>query len=111
MTDIATARRFFAEQLGMRLMSVQPVDDFGFCLYFYSWSYEPLPDPDLTAIGNREWLWARSYTFIELQHLQGANATIHKTPADQAGFDGFAYGEPQASDVNFVSIDDLTDLT
>ena len=40
---------------------------------------------------NREWLWARPYTFIELQHLQKcrSNPCIKQAPT-MAGFDGFS---------------------
>lgn len=89
-TDIASARAFCETQLNMRLMSVQPVPEREFTLYFYAWSDEPLPDPDLESVANREWLWARPYTLLELQHLAGE--TRRTLPAeDAAGFAGLAY--------------------
>ena len=110
-TDIASARRFFEERLRMRLMSVQPVEAYGFCLYFYSWSDETLPNPKLEAVDNREWLWGRPYTFIELQHLQSAASQTHKTADAEAGFDGFAYGDRDSEALSFVSIDELEHLS
>lgn len=91
-TDIDRAQCYFGSTLGMRLMSVQPVSDYGFCLYFYAWSTEVLPDPDLESVSNREWLWARPYTLIELQHLQAKDAVIHVASSLEAGFDGFSFG-------------------
>ena len=87
----------------MRLMSVQPVPERGFCLYFYSWNDEPLPDPDLEAVANREWLWARPYSLLELQHLEAANQVTAPQPS-AAGFGGFAFGD---EDLTYLSADRL----
>lgn len=108
-TDLAAARHFFEERLGMRLMSVQPVNEYAFCLYFYAWSDEALPDPDLKSVANREWLWARPYAFIELQHLELPGKKLRKVGKRSAGFDGFAYEGTGRS--GFVGIEDLRSLT
>lgn len=110
-TDIASAKDYFGKKLGMRLMSVQPVEDFDFCLYFYSWSDEELPNSDLFSVANREWLWARPYTLIELQHLQSTGASVNKSASTESGFDGFAYGKNQADGLSFVSVNDLEHLS
>ena len=102
-TDLAASKRVFEQELGMRLMSAQPVDEFDFCLYFYAWSDEPLPDPDLYSIDNREWLWRRPYTLIELQHLQKPGSCVHRTSADLGGFDGFLYHQKDSGKSVFVS--------
>lgn len=78
-TDIMAAKAYCEGELGMRLMSVQPVQDYEFCLYFYGWSNETLPQPDLEAVKNREWLWARPHALLELQHLETASTKVHKT--------------------------------
>lgn len=91
-------------ELGMRLMSVQPVPERGFCLYFYSWNDEPLPDPDLEAVANREWLWARPYSLLELQHLETADH-VTAPRSGEAGFAGFAYGD---KDLTYLSADRLS---
>ncbi|MEH6631238.1 MAG: VOC family protein [Halopseudomonas aestusnigri] len=110
-TDIATAKSYFEETLGMRLMSVQPVEDFGFCLYFYTWSDEPLPEPELTSVSNREWLWSRPYTFIELQHLEKPGLSVNKSTFSDSGFEGFCY-HPKTSDKPiFVHVSDLSHLS
>ena len=48
------------------------VADYGFELYFLAAVSEEeaakMPDPnDLDSVGNREWLWQREYTTLELQ--------------------------------------------
>ncbi len=91
-TDLAAARSYCEDDLGMRLMSVQPVIEYGFCLYFYGWSDEPLPHADLEAVENREWLWARPYTLLELQHLETAERGVRKQDGSVAGFSGIAVG-------------------
>ena len=89
-TDLAAARQLCEDQLGMRLMSVQPIDleNRKFCLYFYAWSDEKLPDADLQAVKNREWLWQRPYTLLELQFLENAEGSVRIGKPDEAGFAG-----------------------
>lgn len=55
------------EGAGMTLLSVQPVPSHGFTLYFYAATDDMPPDLDLTAVANREWLWRRPYTLVEVQ--------------------------------------------
>lgn len=110
-TDIATAKSYFEETLGMRLMSVQPVKDFEFCLYFYSWSDEPLPNPELTSVSNREWLWARPYTFIELQHFEKPGSSLNKSVLSDSGFEGFGYRLSTDDKPIFVHVSDLSHLS
>ena len=109
-SNIAAARSCFEHRLGMRLMSVQPVPDRHFCLYFYAWSDETLPQPDLKAVENREWLWRRPYTLIELQHLEARDAFIHKPDPRRAGFGGFAYEAEKAAELCYVTLSDLSSL-
>lgn len=110
-TDMVAATRFFVDMLGMRLMSVQPVPEHGFCLYFFAWSEEPLPDPDPKGLANREWLWGRPYTLIELQHLFSDGCMIAKTSTSDAGFDGFGHTSDDRDTIRWVSLDDLGRLT
>ncbi|MFD2176345.1 VOC family protein [Veronia pacifica] len=60
----------WCQQQGLILKSIQPVTDYGFTLYFFSWIDEPLPDSELTAVANREWLWQRPYTLLEFQLIE-----------------------------------------
>lgn len=105
--DIAQARTYCEENLGLRLISVQPVPDYGFCLYFFSGDAEDPPDADLQAVGNREWLWARPYALLELQHVFDGRITPSVRAGDQAGFAGFALRKDRDTDLNYVSTTDL----
>nr|WP_171101367.1 VOC family protein [Ruegeria sp. HKCCD7255] len=69
--DIA-AEDAICRRLGMRLLSVQDVADYGFDLHFYAFTDETPPDADLWAVENREWLWKRLYTTLEFQHITDA---------------------------------------
>lgn len=109
-TDLAAAQRLCEAQLGMRLMSVQPVPERGFALYFYAWSDEPLPDPDLAAVENREWLWARPYTLLELQHWHETAGPMTRPQPTQAGLAGFGYVDKCSETVTFLTLQDLDDL-
>lgn len=109
-TELASARRFCETQRGMRLMSVQPVPERGFTLYFYAWHDEPLPDPNLEAVANREWLWARPYTLLELQHWHEADGPMQRPEPGRAGFAGFAYGSGGETDLTLMPLSTLGDL-
>ncbi|MFD1156538.1 VOC family protein [Roseovarius aestuarii] len=85
--DIDASRRS-CEDLGMRLLSVQPVTDFGFTLYFWAFTDDILPDPDFEAIENRNWLWKRAYTTLEIQHVDGL------TPTRNPGYAGIVIEGP-----------------
>ena len=76
--DMATELEFY-EELGMQQLSKQPVPTHGFQLYFLADTDETRPDPDLTAIRNRPWLWKRPYSVLEFQHKPGLKP--HHTPA------------------------------
>lgn len=110
-TDLASSKSYFEHDLGMRLMSIQPVAPYGFCLYFYCWNNEPLPDPDLKSVDNREWLWRRPFMLIELQHLEKPDSAVHRTPHDMAGFEGFSYRQENGAQTPFVSNSMLYKLT
>ncbi|MEM8686940.1 MAG: VOC family protein [Pseudomonadota bacterium] len=104
--NLRAAEDTFAGEMNMRLMSVQPVPERSFCLYFYSWSDAPLPEPDLDAVGNREWLWARPFTLLELQHLETEAAVSAPRPG-RADFAGFAYG---GEALTYLSADQLSEI-
>ncbi len=108
--DISAAHACFIERLGMRLMSVQPVESLNFCLYFYAWSEEALPHDDLAAVENREWLWRRSYTLIELQHLTANSIDIEMPDEGNSGFLGFSHGSASMSEQHFIAASELACL-
>ncbi len=72
---------------GMTLIGIQPVDDYGFTLYFFAYTRELPPVPALESIENREWLYQRRYTVIEIQHVHAAQEMIQKVDND-AGYCG-----------------------
>lgn len=108
-TDLDAAREVFENRLGMRLMSVQPVSDLGFCLYFYGWSDDTLPDESLTAVENREWLWARPYTLVELQHLELPGTALRMAEPGEARFCGIGYAESLGDVIRYVSASSLAE--
>lgn len=109
--DLAASQRLCESQLGMRLLSRQPVRDRGFTLYFYAWSEEALPDPNLEAVANRPWLWARPYGLLEVQHLEQADRLSLPAGA-RAGFDGFAYdGKAGLKQVTLADLSPLAGAT
>lgn len=86
--DIAAALAFYRDRIGMRLLSIQPVIARGFTLYFLALTDDQPPGSDLEAVENREWLWQRSYTTLEFQHLQGSDASPGLPIAGGPGFAG-----------------------
>ena len=85
--------KFYIEGLGMRLLSRQVIDDYRFTLYFLAFTHEEPPEHDIDAVGNREWLWQRDYTVLELQHIWGTESSefSYRVGAD-TGFFGIGMG-------------------
>lgn len=83
-SDIKRSLQFYQTGFGMKLLSIQPVSEYGFCLYFLAFTDDepPVPD-DLESVENREWLWQRKYTAIELQHRPGAEITPLQTSGER----------------------------
>ncbi|MEM8863466.1 MAG: VOC family protein, partial [Chloroflexota bacterium] len=69
--DAKKSLRFYQQGLGMRLLSRQVVEPYNFTLYFLAYTNDKLPFVDIDHVGNREWLWQRPYTTLELQHNWG----------------------------------------
>jgi catechol 2,3-dioxygenase-like lactoylglutathione lyase family enzyme len=82
-SDLEHAKSWCEETMNMRLMSIQSVDLFDFTLYFYGWSDEELPGA-VDSVEIREWLWARPYALLELQHTKGTTF-LRGTPPGAAG--------------------------
>ena len=72
---------------GMTPLSVQRVEPYGFTLYFYGFADERPPNPDLTAIENRTWVYRRDYTVLEIQHVD-ALAAVTTRPEGAGGYGG-----------------------
>ena len=89
--DIDANLKFYRDALGMKLLSIQPVEPYRFTLYFLAFTSDVPPNPDLEAIDNREWLWKRPYTTLELQHLWSRTQDeppLHIQKFPQPGFAG-----------------------
>jgi len=86
-SDAEASLRFYRDQLGMKLLSRQDVSPYGFVLYFLAWTDDTPPSPDVDAVENREWLWKRPYTTLELQHIVG-HAGYRPPASNEAGFLG-----------------------
>lgn len=92
----ATSKRIDA--LGMRLLSIQPVADFGFTLYFWAFTKDRPPHSDLLAVENREWLWKRPYTTLEIQHVD------ELTPTPNPGYAGLEIAARTNGDRDEISL-------
>ena len=67
----------------MSLLSIQDISVYGFSLYFLAFTSETPPVPsELESVNNREWLWQRPYTTLEIQHRPGSQPC---SPMDQEG--------------------------
>ena len=73
--------------LGMTPLSVVPVPTGGFTLYFYAFTDERPPSPDLLALENRTWVYQRPYTVLEVQHISGAQR-MKRPQAREGGYGG-----------------------
>ncbi|KZL01651.1 Glyoxalase-like domain protein [Pseudovibrio sp. Ad5] len=80
---------------GMTPLSVQPVEPFGFTLYFYAFTTEQPPNPDLTGVENRTWTYQRPYTVLEIQHVSAVK-TESLPEVGAAGYGGLIFGSAGA---------------
>ena len=80
---------FYRDLLGMRLMSRQQINERGFTLYFLAYTDEVTPSEDINSVQDREWLWQRPYTMIELQHIRRSEDTVFEYRTDEDGPYGF----------------------
>ena len=51
----------------MKLVSIQDIAAYGFCLYFLGFTDQVPPSDDVRDVGVREWLWQRQFTTLEIQ--------------------------------------------
>ncbi|MFK7803835.1 MAG: VOC family protein [Anaerolineae bacterium] len=93
--DPEKSLRFYQEGFGMRLLSRQIVEPYKFTLYFLAYTNDKLPFDDIDHVGNREWLWQRPYTTLELQHVWGTETdkSVYRTGAE-TGFIGMGFATP-----------------
>lgn len=83
---------FYTNMLGMKLLCIEPVTRYGFDLYFFGFTNETPPYPDqLTHVGNREWLYQRPYTTLEVQYVKGGTPSLNTDlPSDAGGFESIS---------------------
>ena len=91
---------FYRDLLGMTLLSRQSVDPPGFSLYFFAFTDEMPPSGDIEAVEDREWLWQRPYTTIELQHVWGTEESTFAYRTDEDGPLGFRGISLAVSDID-----------
>lgn len=87
---------------GMRKLSVQPVEKYGFTLHFYGFTDETPPDENLMAVINRTWVYQRPFTVLELQEVS-ALKTVSLSSKRAGGYDGLTI----ASDTPQLPLKDL----
>jgi catechol 2,3-dioxygenase-like lactoylglutathione lyase family enzyme len=69
--EVHACLRFYVDGLGMRLLSEQEVPRYGLTLFFLGFTHasdDAAPDSDVCSPHNREWMWQRRHTHVELQH-------------------------------------------
>ncbi|EEQ99754.1 conserved hypothetical protein [Perkinsus marinus ATCC 50983] len=86
-TNAERSKDFYTKVLGMSLLSSQYVSD-AFDLHFFADTIEKPPNADPWSVDNREWLWSRSFTSVELQVKHGIDR-FKEIPNDQLGYRGF----------------------
>ena len=92
--DAAKSLMFYENVLGMRLLSRQVVESREFTLYFLAYTDEEPPHADIESVNNREWLWQRPYTMVELQHIWGTESQpdFAYRVGPESGFEGVSIG-------------------
>ncbi len=78
--DAVATIRLLADGLGMSHLVSMKVNEHrpdGFGLEFLAWTADEPPSQDRFDVSNREWLYQRPYTVIELQHGPGLGLIHH----------------------------------
>jgi len=112
-SNIEKTLALYEKCLGMKQLSIQEVEQYGFTLYFLAFTDDSPPQPDnLHAVENREWLWQRDYTTLEIQYkagfelsglspsqgVGGVNIKLDKDPTPLLKQNQIAYKEISAGD-------------
>lgn len=74
----------------MKLLSIQKVEKYQFTLYFLAFTDEEPPNSDLESEENREWLWQRKFSILELQK-KWSQVQYEEIETDQPGFAGITF--------------------
>ena len=75
---------------GMKNLCIQSVENHGFSLYFFAFTSDTPPSLDLHAVVNREWLYQRNYTILEVQHLY-KDVDIRQPHSVESGYAGVVF--------------------
>jgi len=107
-SNIEKTLALYEKALGMKMLSIQEVNQYGFTLYFLAYTDETPPNAEhLEAVENREWLWQRPYTTLEIQYkkgfelaglnesegVQGMELTMNSDPRDKLRDLGLSFNE------------------
>ena len=95
--DAVASLAFYRDTLGMRMLSRQEVPAHGFTLYFLAFTDEQPPNSSIDAVENREWLWQRPYTTLELRANASSTPQVPHPPEAQLGFRGISIAGPEAN--------------
>lgn len=82
----------FCTSCRMTLLSIQSVENYGFSLYFFAFTADVPPSSDLRSVANREWLYQRRYTLLEIQHVQNNSYIIPSSDA-HPGYAGTVFSD------------------
>ena len=90
--DVERSRRFYEEAMGLKLVCVETVEEYGFVLNFYadgSSVGEPPEASSLKAVANRPWTYRLPVTTLEVQGpLEEAGGPLAQDPDSADGFWG-----------------------
>ncbi|QDG74738.1 VOC family protein [Labrenzia sp. PHM005] len=87
--------------LGLKSLVRERISDLGFDLYFLGRPGDTPPDPDPDALINRPWLYQRSYTVLEFQHIKRKTEILAPMPG-QKGYSGITVERTGTDKENFV---------
>ena len=90
-SDIDGQLAHLRDQKGLRLLSRQAVPGRAFTPYFLADTDDRLPHPDVDAVENREWLWRRPYTVLELRSWDAEGPQPPVSSKDALGFRGVRF--------------------
>ncbi|WP_193221929.1 VOC family protein [Amylibacter sp. SFDW26] len=100
--DIESDTAYLEDDFGMTFLSKQEIPQFGFDLYFWGYTDERPPNPDLIAVENRPWLWQRPYATFEIQHWLNSDVKIAPLQNKGVGFKSVNVHADEKSDAGTV---------
>ena len=96
-SSIENSLAFYRDQIGLNLLSHQPVPDRSFSLWFLGQEDLQPPSDAVEAIENREWLWALPETTLELRAFDNPQPLRRPhPPLSELGFRGIGFSRAGA---------------